>query len=389
METNNNELVISFKWKLNEYNIFDYSSTDFLLSKEIKKDFKDEPFYCLESCGNINNEKDNITLSKYNKILFRVMKSKTNNIYKIINPVCIDMELNPYNISSLNDRMWLTLKSENKELKHENGNEEYNLLKHDIIKIANKKYEIIEKNIAIKGNEKINKINLKNNTKSIFDISLKYKEYMIKEDLISSCRKCQHNNCDKSNPLLKLCKCGYIHYNCLKSDLKKKIIKPKNEKQTITEYWYKCKEFKCDNCPLYYPFKFQIEDKIYYLIDDLVPKTYINYIILESLNFPEDDDIKNIYVINLNDNNVKIGRDEKNNDIIIREKSISKFHAEIKFNKNNGDVTIINKGKYGTFVLIKDNITLYENDKIYFQVGKVFIKAENTFNNSKENEKSS
>ena len=110
---------------------------------------------------------------------------------------------------------------------------------------------------------------------------------------------------------------------------------------------------------------------------------------MESLNFPEDDDIKNIYVINLNDNNVKIGRDEKNNDIIIREKSISKFHAEIKFNKNNGDVTIINKGKYGTFVLIKDNITLYENDKIYFQVGKVFIKAENTFNNSKENEKSS
>ena len=98
-------------------------------------------------------------------------------------------------------------------------------------KHINKKYEIIEKNIAIKGNEKINKINLKNNTKSIFDISLKYKEYMIKEDLISSCRKCQHNNCDKSNPLLKLCKCGYIHYNCLKSDLKKKIIKPKNENQ--------------------------------------------------------------------------------------------------------------------------------------------------------------
>ena len=56
---------------------------------------------------------------------------------------------------------------------------------------------------------------------------------------------------------------------------------------------------------------------------------------------------------------------------------MSRLHAILKFNQNTGDVTIVNKSRYGTLVLIKDNITLKEKEKIYFQIGITYIKAEN------------
>ena len=53
-----------------------------------------------------------------------------------------------------------------------------------------------------------------------------------------------------------------------------------------------------------------------------------------------------------------------------------KSFAILKFDKNSGKLNIINKSRFGTLVLIKDNIKLKVNEKIYFQVRNTYIKAE-------------
>lgn len=398
-EVKKNILFLQFNTLKNPSNktIFTYCDNDsFKISQ--KHDFRENrDYYCRRNSiftnNSIINEKHNIDVLPEDDILFRVMKSKNDNIFKIINPVYIGMELNAYNIFTLEYRMWLTLKSENKDIKYENENSDYNLLENDIIKIGNRIYEVIKKNIINKGNEKgiVNKINLKNNNNSVFDISLKDNEFLIKDSKdeylnneFNKCRICENNESDESNPLLKICDCEkYIHYNCLKENLKKKIIITKEgyplkeEKKTVFKYSYNTQNFSCENCHFPYPFKFQIKNKIYYLIDDLVPKSDINYIILENLIDPKNNKNKNIYVVTLGNKDIVIGK-EKDSDIIdIDNGGMSRLHAILKFNQNTGDVTIVNKSRYGTLVLIKDNITLKEKEKIYFQIGITYIKAEN------------
>ena len=104
--------------------------------------------------------------------------------------------------------------------------------------------------------------------------------------------------------------------------------------------------------------------------------------ILESLTHftPDDNKMKknkkNIFVINLDKiKEIKIGRN-KSNDIIMENYSISGEHAILKFDEKEGKVIIKNKGRYGTSVLIKNNIKLESGQKIYFQVANTYIKAE-------------
>ena len=52
----------------------------------------------------------------------------------------------------------------------------------------------------------------------------------------------------------------------------------------------------------------------------------------------------NIHVVKLTGEDVKIGSDEKN-DIIDSEQTVSTYHGILKFKKENGFVTITNKGK--------------------------------------------
>ena len=69
-----------------------------------------------------------------------------------------------------------------------------------------------------------------------------------------------------------------------------------------------------------------------------------------------------------------MGRNDKN-EIIDKDISVSRLHAIMKFNPDNGELTLTNKSKYGVLVLIKDNVKLITDEKIYIQVGKSFINA--------------
>jgi hypothetical protein len=175
-----------------------------------------------------------------------------------------------------------------------------------------------------------------------------------------------------------------MHYSCLKNSLK--IEESENDKKNVISY--ECKNFNCETCNRPYSYKYEIKDEngdkeLISLIDIKVPEEYINYIILESLTFiHHSENEKNIFVVKLNDEEITIGKDNKC-DIVDLNKTISREQAILKFNKDNGNLNLINKGRYGTLVLIKNNVKLKVNEKIYIQMENTNIKAEVKEDNEK------
>ena len=355
------------------------------------------------------------------QILLYIRKSlKDKNSFEIVNPLRKFIEKNEYNINDLNRRPWFIVNTQNG---YNNENEEYNLNEGDIIKLGRRKFEIIKKNINANyktisldnpENYNISKINEKKG--SIFNINIKKNQYkinkrkignkkiikddsennslgneindpnniededtenesVIEENENEKCRICFGSKSTRENPRLKLCSChDSIHFECLKAYLKTKIEIRENEKLTVKTYI--CNKYNCDVCLKPYPVRFRIPefDKIYELIDLNRPPE-LDYIILESLDYiKEHNNLKILHFVELNGDDIKIGRYDTN-DIIDTDISVSRKHAILKFNKENGKLYLENLSeKFGSLILIKGNIKLKEKN-IHFQVGKSYIKA--------------
>jgi hypothetical protein len=204
----------------------------------------------------------------------------------------------------------------------------------------------------------------------------KTKENKIINDFdIGICLICFNYESTIENPLLRICKCkNFVHYDCLKAFLSKKIVIQSNLKQTVITYY--CSKFNCDVCLAPYPIRFRIPEfnKVYELIGLNQPEEF-NYLVLESLDYiKENKNIKKVHFVKLTDEVIKIGRSHTN-DITDNDISISRSHCELKFNKDNGDLILENKSeKFGTLVLIRNNIKMNENE-IKFQVGRSLISA--------------
>ena len=204
----------------------------------------------------------------------------------------------------------------------------------------------------------------------------KTKENKIINDFdIGICLICFNYESTIENPLLRICKCkNFVHYDCLKAFLSKKIEIQYNAKKTVITYY--CSKFNCDVCLAPYPIRFRIPEynKVYELIDLNQPEEF-NYLVLESLDYiKENKNIKKVHFVKLTDEVIKIGRSHTN-DITDNDISISRSHCELKFNKDNGDLILENKSeKFGTLVLIRNNIKMNENE-IKFQVGRSLISA--------------
>ena len=196
------------------------------------------------------------------------------------------------------------------------------------------------------------------------------------DDEYEQCLICFSNDCNEDNPLLCLCLCkNYIHYECLKLYLSKKTQIHENIRKNVKTYNYN--KFNCEVCLHPYPLRFRIPElnRIYELIDLNMPVD-LDYIILESLDYiKESVNNKTIHIIQLNDKeDINIGRNN-NNDVIDNHISVSRYHAKLKFNKENGKLYLENmNSKYGTLVLIKGNIEIKEK-QINFQAGANYIKA--------------
>ena len=374
--------------------------------------------YYNENNNLIEKKENNLDFKKdYNDILFYVRKSFKKNNFQITNIFKKNMEKNEKNINDLNNNAWYVIKSDPNYYyeNYDNYNEDYILNENDIIKFGAKKYEIIKKNIKNismkdqnnkdkskinedKDNYNISKIN--EEAGPVFNLALKLnynednkhesftiysmiqeKKEQQKEQQKEKCKRCNKSNYSEENPLICLCKCNdYFHYECLKEYLNQNNNLNKISKNNVIIYEYS--KFNCDKCSFQYPMRFRIKNnnnlvKIVMLIDFT---SNLDYIILESLDDIKNDikninKTKSIYIIEFKDNkNINIGRNA-NNDFIIEDPTVSKEHAVIKYNKNNGQIILENKSKgFGTSVLIKGNIKMKEKE-INFQVGSSYIKA--------------
>jgi len=333
-----------------------------------------------------------------NQILFQLRQSFKTKCYEIINPIikCNKITINDNYIEDLNNKFWYKINSKDNLL--EGNDEDYFLNENDIIKLGRIKYEVIKMrinkeddtfiNFTDSNNYNISEINKK--AGPIFKIDLGKENYKVSLESLNNNDIKEENNYleseDKNcwicfdnlpttidNPKIKICKCNkFVHYSCYKLYLRTKLIIYENLGHTVCSYY--CNKFNCDICLTPFPTRLRIPEfnKIYELIDLNLPEES-NYIILESLDYKKDkNNIKNIHVIQLNDEEIYIGRNIIN-DIIIREPTVSRFHAILKYNENEGKVILKNiSGTYGTLALIRGNIKM-KNKNLNLQIGDLFI----------------
>ena len=341
--------------------------------------------------------------SKY-EFLFGIRKSFKYKTYEIINPLKISNQTNKTeeDIQNLRKKLWYLVNSgEDKD----KINEDYILNENDIIKFGGCIYEIIRIKVLKKGkNNSYNKgqlydiSGLNNNFGLVFKIDIDKKD---KNEQNKQGNKNNENNKINSiineenskdpniskNPIIKLCDC-YNHFECIKSQLFSELkIKEKLEEEKIISF--NLDEFKCNVCGKNIPLRFKKSGKIYNFLEF----KNMNYIVLEYLGKitgkssnenardknNEDKELKKVYIIKLEDELIKIGRNTKDNinDINIPDRSISRSHAVLKFNKENGDLILENrsknnKEKTSTYILIKDNFKLKRN-KIKFRTDNYYI----------------
>lgn len=429
IKTNNNDdnckgkldpkLKLSFNTLNSDGILFNYKKNEVL---RVSHNTKNKCYYYCRGkySNNINIYQNQLDIEQNSDILFKARKSK-NGYYELINPIMRYSNIDLDSINNLDEKMWYVLPSEKDNCVFENENEPYNLIEGDIIKFGMKAYEVIKKNVNVIPSQydkinPINKINQKfgkvllvpfvKEVKELKEIKDKSDESNKKSyyngidnddnegfNSEKDCRICYYRLSTKENPKLKLCKCkSLIHYECLKSFLKKHIEIFENKYSTVTTY--KCDKFNCEVCQEIYPLKFRIkfgenEIKEYSLIDGIEPPEDTNFLILESLPFiEENNNKKKIFVIKLiNNDEITIGRNTIN-DIIDEDLTVSRKHAILKYDTETGNVNIINKGTFGTQVLIKYNIKLNIDEKISIQVGKTYINAEIEESNDKSNEQS-
>lgn len=202
------------------------------------------------------------------------------------------------------------------------------------------------------------------------------------------CRICYRSESDLVDPLISPCKCSgsmsYIHYKCLKKSIDVKLSRKEDQKQIFLQW----NNFECEICKVEYPKYLKYKNSLYSLIDFNIP--FNDFIICDFLLY--DDMLghstrKGIIVISFdNDNEMLIGRNQ-NNDIVLKDISVSRNHcALIKkqvINKNNNaNINTSNNGlyivdkrsKFGTMLYLKNDINLnWNNNDLNLCSGKHFF----------------
>ena len=384
--------LCSKTWDKDTNGLFDYST------KTIKKVTEViQTSTCLIRKNHEIKSAPNDTFEQNEEKLIKIEKKENSNIYYFDNKVEKNMEANAENIAKINNNCWYICNDnqnnfieQNKVKKnYKNKNDDYYLLKNDIIKFGRVKFALTDvhlwsgdKRYDLQLPDKASTINRNNlNTENVFDLEkeVQYLEEVNSEEKIL-CRICYCEEEDKErNPMVHLCKCkggiNYAHFNCIKLWMRTKLIIIGNRKRTVKTYYIN--KFNCEICKTPYPFHFKIpnHDKIFELIDIKRPDG--NYIILESLDQVKDNNNnKYIHIISLvNEEEITIGRgidaDMKINDI-----SVSRLHSKLKFNFEQKSLLIKDCGsKFGTLVLIKNPFELREKEFLEMQVGRSVVSA--------------
>ena len=255
-----------------------------------------------------------------------------------------------------------------------------NNINEDIIihnKNKNENYNYIDTNNELieNGTNKINNINFTSAVNDKLKLLYNKLKSVNKKQKTYRCRICFcEGNFEGLNPLISPCKCigsvKYIHLNCLRKWLTSKITTKVSPTNDI--YCYVYKSLKCEICQSPIPEIAEFRGKFISLLD--FKNIESPYIILQSMyqyncQNKNVSDLNIIFVISLKSNNyVNIGR-ANNSNIRLSDVSVSRLHAKITY--NDGDFYIDDRGsKFGTLLLIQNNVLFLPNKDISIQNGK-------------------
>lgn len=271
-----------------------------------------------------------------------------------------------------------------------NFNVENNMNEEMAINIYNRKY-INDINDLIQSDKTINIEKYKNKEKNDNDnkisnsvnSKLKYLYLKLKninekrKEKMFKCRVCFcEGNFEGKNPLISPCNCTgsvkYIHLNCLRKWLTSKI----NMKcsQTNNIYCYSFKSLECEICKAVIPELVEYRGKFISLLDfkEIEPP----YLILQTMNqynpLNKNLDFNIIFVMSFKIKNFLIIGRANNSDIRLSDISVSRNHSVISF--DNGEFYIDDIGsKFGTLLLIQNNILFLPYKEISIQTGKCHL----------------
>ena len=397
MSVQNENFVLSLctkTWVRDSHGLYDYESNQ---TKNLNAVLAESIYIARKKhdIKTLNNVND--LVPEEEELLFNVINNSTDE-FILENRVPIRVQPTEKNINDLSNKIWYVLKNDPLQSNQSNQtvtntNDDYYLCKNDVIKLGRVKYSLNEINIPSRQNNidialpshdpskyDIDSLNI--NTEPVFDFIFQAKdssEYNNLPEDEKICKICysEENEKDK-NPLVHLCNCSgglrFSHFECIKKWMETKLSIKENEKKTVKSY--NIKSFNCEICKTPYPFKFKLNgiEKPFELID-LQKPTDCNYIILESLNqMKENCNIKSIHVIQLNGEELTIGRGH-DSDVRINDISVSRNHAKIKYNLDDGTLLLRDlKSKFGTLILIKNPLKIKEK-KIHLQIGRTYIEA--------------
>lgn len=399
MNQQNKRYILNIKsksWTKDHHFLYDYES-----NHTQNKDFN----ICTTSY--ITRDQENIKINYFDngeeEFLFKAKYN--NNEFTLENEIPQLILPTEENINKISSKMWYILKSDpirsNQSVQNiNNTNDDYYLCNNDIIKFGRVKLLINEINIPSRQNnidfslenndtKKYDIDNLNKNTQPVFDFIYRAKDASEFNDIPDDekiCKICYNEeNNRENNPLVNLCHCNggirFGHFLCIKRWMKTKEFYKENSQKTVKCYGFM--NFNCEICKTPYPFKFKINgiEKNFELVDIKKP-IGSDYIVLESLNqIKNKSNCKYIHVIKLTGDELIIGR-SKESDITINDISVSRNHALLKYNINDGSLLIRDlKSKFGTLILIKKPLKIKEKE-IHLQVGRTYIEA-NIVNSNK------
>lgn len=140
--------------------------------------------------------------------------------------------------------------------------------------------------------------------------------------------------------------------------------------ENVTSYYWK--KFECEICKQSYPYIFKHNQKLFKLIDVKEQGPGVNYILLESMPLDKNTS-RNIHMLTVTEkkNEFKLGRGHES-EVRINDISVSRCHAIIKC-KPDGFYVEDNCSKFGTIVLLKNNLKLEEDHTMAVQVGRTVL----------------
>ena len=381
--------ITSHIWLKNTDDLFDFES-DNKLTKFYSINKEDKENYIISFKENFEEGNDIISADELKQKLSQNLTTKIISVLIYNNSTSSFSLINSFKRKNRDylftpkdcERIWTVI-----------GQDEYSIIKEgDIIKLGRLRLKFDKINFSKNGknennnlitsrasNTMINTMHMTSSNDLFININNNFSEEITKNNLFIEnekdkestgkiyCRLCYQEESTILDPLLCPCKCKgtmkYIHFSCLKKSIMQKI-QIRNEKY-FDLYFFK--SYNCEICLETYPKYIKYKSYTYNLVDVDLSK-YTDYVQTSIIYYTENNHNLNInndkenkkqlsylgyLIFNIEENSeMKVGRNQ-NNEIVLKDISISRFHCILK-RENNILKIKDTKSKFGTLSYVKN-----------------------------------